>query len=252
MIGIFDSGAGGLTVLRALRARMPSADIVYFGDTKNAPYGQRPREELTKLTVDALQLLQNRGAERIISACNSVSASLAISLYDALRIKPNDLIEMVGPTVAYFRHADARILLVATEATIKSGMYQNAFRMLGKEVACVAIPDLAGAIEKCVESEAMKNIIRKTIKDELGSFDILILACTHYPLISKLFEEVIGDEVLIFDPALAVAERAEQQFWPQEVGNSTTKILISAESPSFQPLLTELFPNTSYTVTVLT
>ena len=88
MIGIFDSGMGGLTVLRALRDVLPSCDVIYFGDTRNAPYGVRPREELTALTVEGLKLLQARHATNIVSACNSVSASLAISLYDALSIAP--------------------------------------------------------------------------------------------------------------------------------------------------------------------
>src|SRR3989344_6221172 len=123
MIGIFDSGSGGLTVLKAVREEMPSADVVYFGDIKNAPYGSRSNSELSILTVRAIELLQKRGAESIVSACNSVSASLAVSLFDALSITPTQLIEMVGPTVASFRNSDARILLCATPATIRSEVY---------------------------------------------------------------------------------------------------------------------------------
>src|SRR3989344_2861097 len=139
MIGIFDSGAGGLTVLRAIREVLPTADVVYFGDIKNAPYGNRSREELAVLTVNAIKLLQENGATNIVSACNSVSASLAVSLYDALSLSPPALIEMVGPTVAYFKGSTARLVLCATEATIHSGIYQNGFRMVGKEIECVAI-----------------------------------------------------------------------------------------------------------------
>src|SRR3984885_15488343 len=99
MIGVFDSGVGGLTVLRAMRDAFPSIDVVYFGDTKNAPYGERSREELSLLTTEGIRLLLDRGATDIVSACNSTSASLAISLYDALSLSPKQLIEMVGPTV---------------------------------------------------------------------------------------------------------------------------------------------------------
>ncbi|MCR4333930.1 MAG: aspartate/glutamate racemase family protein, partial [Patescibacteria group bacterium] len=143
MIGIFDSGSGGLTVLKAIRERMPSADILYFGDIKNAPYGSKSNSELSVLTVRAIELLQKRGATSIVSACNSVSASLAISLLDSLSLAPTQLIEMVGPTVHSFKNSSARLLLVATPATIQSEIYQNAFRMIGKDVEVVAIPDLA-------------------------------------------------------------------------------------------------------------
>jgi glutamate racemase len=125
MIGIFDSGSGGLTVLKTVRERMPSADILYFGDIKNAPYGEKPHGELGALTVRAIELLQKRGAESIVSACNSVSASLAISLFDALSLAPGHLIEMVGPTVSAFKDSPERILLTATPATIGSEIYQN-------------------------------------------------------------------------------------------------------------------------------
>ena len=114
MIGVFDSGVGGLTVLSALRELLPSADVVYFGDTKNAPYGTRSREELGRLSVHGLQFLQEHGATNIISACNSVSASLAISLFDVLSIAPKQLIEMVGPTVGYFKGSSRRLILCAT------------------------------------------------------------------------------------------------------------------------------------------
>src|SRR5262249_29124782 len=100
MIGIFDSGVGGLTVLHAIRQNLPSADVLYFGDTKNAPYGEKSREKLSDLTTANIKFLLEHGATNIVSACNSVSASLAISLFDAFDLKPQQLIEMVGPTVS--------------------------------------------------------------------------------------------------------------------------------------------------------
>lgn len=89
MIGVFDSGSGGLTVLKPLRALLPNADIIYFGDIKHAPYGNRTHEELTRLTVEAIQLLRARGADAIVSACNSVSASLSLSLFGTLDLAPD-------------------------------------------------------------------------------------------------------------------------------------------------------------------
>lgn len=251
MIGIFDSGSGGLTVLRAIREHLPSADVLYFGDIKNAPYGSRSREELSLLTVQAIEYLQGQGAQSIVSACNSVSASLAISLFDALSIAPQHLIEMVGPTVRYFRDSHARIVLCATPATIRSGIYQNAFHMIGKDIATVPIDDLAAAIEFGEPKERIKEIITKAFAEiPHDSFNVLILACTHYPLVKDVFIEVLGD-VPIFDPAEAIAERVEAQLWPREAGDGLMRFVISKDSEPFRRLVAELFPGKKYSIEVV-
>ena len=251
MIGIFDSGVGGLTVLKALREVLPTADVLYFGDTKNAPYGSRSRDDLTSLTVAALKLLQERGAQNIVSACNSVSASLAVSLLDAFSIAPQQLIEMVGPTVSYFKGSSARLMLCATPATINSGIYQNAFQMIGKNIKAIAIPELAGAIESGKSEIDIEEIIRKAFPQTPQDIDALILACTHYPLVLPVFRKVLGENILIFDPAFAVAERAKKQFWPQEVGDGTTRFLLSKDSENFRTLVIRLFPEMKFELEVL-
>lgn len=252
MIGIFDSGSGGLTVLHALRAVLPSADVVYFGDIKNAPYGGKSHEELSKLTVNALRLLRKRGATNIVSACNSVSASLALSIFDAFDMAPTQMIEMVGPTASYFRGSSARILLCATVATITSGIYQNAFEMLDITLQTVAIPNLAGAIEFGKSREELHAIIAAAFADvDWRGVDVLVLGCTHYPLALELFKEVVPPHVGIFDPALAVAERVEKKFWPQESGSGTTTFLISQDSPQFKAFVERLFPAMQYTLEVV-
>lgn len=252
MIGIFDSGSGGLTVLKAMRDVLPSADVLYFGDIKNAPYGSKTSEELSMLTVAALQLLTAHGAKSIISACNSVSASLAVSLFDALDIAPQQLIEMVGPTVAYFKGSSAHIALCATPATVRSGIYQNAFRMVGKDIVAVPVPDLAAVIEFGKSEEEMQKCIKAAFANvSFADIDVLILACTHYPLVETLFREILPEHVTIFDPAIAVAQRVEKRFWPREAGNGTTRFLISVESPQFRGLVSKLFSQKNYSIEVV-
>jgi len=252
MIGIFDSGSGGLTVMKAVREVLPSCDIIYFGDIAHAPYGSKSQEELSRYTAESLALLKARGAERIISACNSVSASLALSLFDAFNMAPGDIIEMVGPTVSYFKGSGARIALCATPATIKAGIYQNAFRMVGHEVVAVAVPDLAGAIEFAEGEDKQRSLIGEAFKDvQWGNVDVLILACTHYPLALELFREIVPPHVVIFDPAVAVAERAHKQFWPQEVRDTKTTFVISQDSQPFRKLVADLFPDTKHIIEVV-
>jgi len=186
-----------------------------------------------------------------VSACNSVSASLAVSLFDTLSLTPDHLIEMVGPTVSSFKNSSSRLLLTATPATINSEIYQNAFRMVGKNVETVAIPDLAAAIEFGGSDREMENIIRDAFKDtRMGSFDVLVLACTHYPLVNHIFERVVGSPRL-FDPALAVGERVRRQLWPREVGDGTTRFIISKNSQFFRDRVARLFPGGELSIEVL-
>jgi glutamate racemase len=241
MIGIFDSGVGGLTVLRALRETLPSADVLYFGDTKNVPYGQKSRRDLAELSVAGLTLLHERGARNIVSACNSVSVSLAVSLFDTFSLGSAHLIEMVGPTVTYFKSSSARVVLAATVATVESDIYQSGFRMIGKDIETVAFEGLASAIEHAAPESEIEAIIREGFAGiSLDENAVVALACTHYPFALPCFRKVLGDNILIFDPAYAVAERAEKLFWPQEAGGGTTRFLISADSAHFRALAAEV------------
>lgn len=251
MIGIFDSGSGGLTVLRAIRERMPSADIIYFGDIKNAPYGEKSRGELSRLTVNNIRVLQARGATSIVSACNSVSASLAVSLYDVLGLTSQNLIEMVGPTVSLFKSFRKPILLAATPATIDSQIYQNAFEMLGMNVDAIAIPKLAGAIEFGVPAIDQEKLIAAAFaRFEKDKYGAIVLACTHYPLVIPSFRSVLGDALLV-DPAEAVAERVKGQLWPREVGDGVLRFLVSRDTPQFRAHVARVLPDATYTIEVV-
>ncbi len=254
MIGLFDSGSGGLSVLRAIRKRIPEIDILYFGDIKNAPYGEKSQEVLSELTVHAIEFLRARSARHIVSACNSVSASLAVSLFDALDISSDQFIEMVGPTVNYFRAygAGERVLLCATPATISSGIYQNGFRMIGKELTAVAIPELAGAIEFGAAKKELERIITHAFAAvSLASFDMLILGCTHYPLIASVFKQVLGNRIHFFNPAEAVAARVERHFYSHVVGTGKLNFVITKDSPVFRERVAKLFPKSALTIEVL-
>lgn len=240
MIGIFDSGSGGLTVLKAIREVLPSADITYLGDIARAPYGSRSRDELSRFTMESLMFLEKRGATSIVSACNSVSASQALSLFDTLETEPRHIIEMVGPTVSAFRGSDARLLLVATPATIESGIYQNAFTMIGVPCTFAAIPELAAAIEFGESDERIEAIIRDALEPYDDTYDVLILACTHYPLVSQIFARVVP-HIDMLDPAFVVAERAERRLWPREAGEGKLAFCVTQESEPFRRRVSALF-----------
>lgn len=249
MIGFFDSGSGGLTVLSAFLKVAPRADVVYFGDIVHAPYGVRPGGELAELTQSGVEFLRGKGAQSLVSACNSVSASVLAGAADDM-----PYIEMSTPT-AQFLHAYAgkRFLLIATPATVESKLYEHA---VGDAVSLdsLAIPDLAGAIEFGKSSEEIQHIVEEAFmqkKDE--KYDGLILGCTHYPLVRGVIEETarkfFGQTLVIVDPAEAVAQEAAVRFDTQ--GEGKLAFYISQDSPMFRRRVSELFSDRHYTVSVI-
>lgn len=253
MIGIFDSGVGGLTVLSALRREIPTCDVIYFGDSKHAPYGEKSPGELSRFTVHAIEYLHSQGARKVVSACNSVSASLAASLFDTSPpLSREDIVEMVGPTASQFRDDDRRLAVCATPATIQSRMYQNAFRMLGKEgVEYIAVPGLAGAIEAGASHGEMREVIEGAFAQSERSFDVLILACTHYALVADVFLEVFGNRMVLYDPSTAVAVRAREQFGFTKAGNTSTRFVLSEDSDVFRRYVNTMFSDYDYSIEVL-
>src|SRR3989344_2156868 len=224
MIGLFDSGSGVLTVLTALRKRMPEADVVYFGDIKNAPYGERRADELALLTEKGLRLLVDKGATQFVSACNSVSTAVLMGAAGG-----NLVIEMTRPTARALRaHAGAKMLLIATPATISSQIYRNAIGVT-VQLDELPIPKLAGAIEFGAPTQEIPHIVREAFTLQQGKkYDGVMLGCTHYPLVRNVIEDVALEVFgisLIIDPAEAVAEEVTRRFDVQ--GSGSTKFFIS-------------------------
>ena len=230
-------------VLSEIRKLMPEADIVYLGDIKNAPYGSKTREELGALTSAAVSRLLSEGATEVVSACNSVSASIVPLMLSILSLKPFDVVEMVGPTVKALKNERKKILLVATPATIESGIYQQGFKSVGVKIATLAIADLAGLIEFGATDEEMEKMIEKALMSVKDSdFEILVLGCTHYPLIKGLFKKVLdkmGKKVVIYDPAVAVA--SEVRATMDENGGGKVRFLITKDSSLFRERVRKLF-----------
>lgn len=244
MLGIFDSGSGGLTVARAIRRRAPRIDIVYFGDVQNAPYGDRDRDALLHLTIKGLQFLRAQGAQNIVSACNSVSAAVIRPLGQLFGSQHASIVEMVGPAAtAAAVMGQSQWVGVATPATVQSGIYQHAFEALGLSINMIPCESLAGAIEFGSSKEEVVRKIEGVVKHvvTLGS-DRLLLGCTHYPLVQDLFEECLrssGSSVQVFDPADAVACEAITRFGAE--GSGVTKVFTSRDTAEFRLRVNSVF-----------
>jgi glutamate racemase len=238
MIGIFDSGVGGFSVLKKLREREPHADVLYFADIANVPYGNRSQDELLQLTLKDIDVLLKHGARQIVSACNSVSQSVAQVAREKLR-KDFDYIEMTLPTIESFRGNKSSILVVGTEATISSKLYQTGLSRFQIRVDGIAVPQLAGAIENGDSHEHIRQIIKEAFSTvSLSEYQIVLLSCTHFPLVLTDFKEVLGNSVIFFDPAESVTGEIVKRFHVDGIGK--TQFLLSKDSPVFRKYAAEI------------
>ena len=248
MIGFFDSGSGGLSVLSHFRKLAPQAGVLYFGDILNAPYGEKSAEELAALTELGVEVLRSRGATAIVSACNSVSPSILAGASGEL-----PFVEMTTPTASYIRQfAGKKFLVLATPATVASRIYENALKGI-VELDSLGVPGLAGAIEFNEPEEKIASILLEALTQKQGQvYDGVILACTHYPLALSTLAPIIKDQfgdIAIIDPGEPVAADAANAF--EAHGGGVMRFLISKESEPFRARLKNLFPDGSYTVEVI-
>ena len=229
VIGVFDSGVGGLTVMKEILDQLVDVRIVYFGDTARVPYGNRSTEELIRFGEESISFLIGQGAEVIVVACNTSSATALPVLRERFNVPMIGMVEP-GARMAVEQTIEGRIGLIATETTVRSKAYSSAVsRALSKGtypedsvlreawqqgekaialVKAQSCPLFVPLIEAGLTNSAEARGIARTYLAPLQAacVDVLILGCTHYPFIAPVLQEILGDDVLIIDPAMAVVE----------------------------------------------
>lgn len=209
MLGIFDSGLGGLTVLRRVRALLPKHDLLYFADQANLPYGDRTPGELLALTERNLRRLNDAGAKAIIVACNTSCATASEFGWPPSAAPILDLIESAA--IAVREGGYRNVGVIATAATARSGAYALAIgeESPGTHVTEIGAPALVPLVEAGKLHGPQPRAAVAAVCAELpADVDAVVLACTHYPLLEGHFREVLGSTVAILDPAERHAERA--------------------------------------------
>jgi glutamate racemase len=208
-IGLFDSGVGGLTVLRALEARLPDEHTVYLGDTARVPYGTRSGEVVTRYAMQCARVLAAQGIKAMVVACNTVSAHCLPALTEALPVPVLGVIEP-GARAAAARTRGGAIAVLGTPATVLSGAYQAALRRLAPAAivharACPLFVPLAE--EGWTEGDVPRLVAERYLGD-LGrsGVDTVLLGCTHYPLLARTISQVVGPRIAVVDGAEATAE----------------------------------------------
>ena len=213
-IGVFDSGVGGLTVLRALMARLPNESTVYLGDTARVPYGTKSAEVVTRYSLANARFLLEREIKLLVVACNTASAVGLAALARTLPVPVIGVIEP-GAGAATSRSRTGRIGIIGTPGTVRSGAYQRALEegrpgVLVRARACPLFVPLAE--EGWTHGEVPTLVAREYLAEMRESgVDTLVLGCTHYPLLRGTIAEVMGPEVALVDSGEAVAEAVERQ-----------------------------------------
>jgi glutamate racemase len=209
MIGLFDSGLGGLTVVKRVRERLPRADLLFFADQAHVPYGGREPDDLFGLLRANLAWLDAQGVEAIVMACNTSCAIAERYGWPSTRAHVLDLIDSAATAVQ--RAGYRRLGVVATEATVRAGSYGRTLRSAvpGAEVWEVAAPALVPIVEAGgAGGEEARAAVNAACAELPGDLDAVIYACTHYPVLERHFRAALGDGVALVDPALMQAERA--------------------------------------------
>lgn len=222
-IGIFDSGVGGISVLRAIREEMPEESVIYFGDQGHIPYGPRPMEQIRKFSEAITRFLLDQGAKLIVVACNTASAAALKYLREMF---PE--VQFVGmePAVkpAAERTHTGRVGVLATPATFQGALYASVVERFanGVELFQNTCPGLVQEIEQGnLNGETTRRILEEALKPMLEkNIDTVVLGCTHYPFVIPLIKQIVGDSVRVIDPAPAVARQIARLLEAKDLRNN--------------------------------
>lgn len=216
-IGVFDSGVGGLTVLKALRAELPNEDMIYLGDTARLPYGTKSPTSISRYACQATKHLQEQGIKLLVVACNTASAVALDALREQMAPLPVIGVVEPGATAAIEARPKGSHLVLATEATVRLGAYRRAIQALDtdasvEELACEMLVSLAE--EGWLDGDIATDIVRRYL-DQLQEGarrpDCVILGCTHFPLLRDAIASVIDEGTAIVDSARTTAAFAAHQ-----------------------------------------
>jgi glutamate racemase len=236
IIGVFDSGFGGLTVLRALLSTIAGAHFVYIGDTARLPYGAKSRATVARYAVESARLLESRGAQLLVIACNTATALALDDLRSAVRVPVVGVIEPgAHATASALRsldpgpwNPDPGILVLATAATVQSHAYHTACAALGMNATEKACPLLVPLVEEgWVDHPVTREVIRIYLREAFATCTPagVLLGCTHYPLIHSAIEtelRALNSQAVVIDSAQATADAVNSTLATMPIQNALT------------------------------
>lgn len=225
-IGVFDSGIGGLTVVKRFAANLPNENIIYFGDTARVPYGSKSNSTVIEYSIQNTNFLLNRNVKAIVVACNTASSVAISALKEKFDVPVIGMIEP-GAEMAVRETRNRKIGVIGTRSTIDNKAYSNEIRKIDPEVevyeeACPLFVPLAE--EGWTDHQATIEIAEEYLSELRNlNIDTLVLGCTHYPILSKVIQKVMGKNVKLIDSGIASAEVVKKELKQINLENSSSE-----------------------------
>jgi len=256
-LGIFDSGVGGLSVLRAIRTELPAENLLYFGDQGHVPYGPRTLEEVRAFSEGITRFLLGLGAKLIVVACNTASAAALHYLRQTFPDVP--FVGMEPAVKPAAEHTQSGVVgVLATPATFQGALYASVVERFANDVMLLqnTCPGLVGQIEAGkLDTHETRLILEKAIRPMLlKGIDTIVLGCTHYPFVIPLIKEITGNQVQVIDPAPAVARQTKRLLGYEANSiekrgyhaSGTLRLFTSGSPEAFETLLPMLLGESGY------
>lgn len=248
-IGVFDSGVGGLTVVREIMQQIPKETIVYFGDTARVPYGSKSKETIIKYSRQIIKFLQTNDVKAIVIACNTASAFALETIKSEIDIPIIGVVKP-GAKIAADTTRNGKIGIIGTEGTINSGIYNEFLSRTNPNVlvygkACPLFVPLVeeGLLDDPITVEMANRYIKELLQYDV---DTLILGCTHYPLIRETIQKVVGDKVTLVNPAYETAKCLKEVLIQNNIESNTNinehKFFVSDGSKKFKAFANTILP----------
>jgi glutamate racemase len=248
---VFDSGMGGLTVMRALMARLPHESFVYLGDTARLPYGTKSGDTVTRYAVQCARALSAHRIKLLVVACNTASAVALPALSQALAPIPVLGVVEPGAEAAVAATPSGRIAVIATEGTVKGGAYERAIHACNPKavVTQAACPLFVPLAEEGLIDGAIAELVAKRYLDPLFAGrekpECLVLGCTHFPVLAPSIARVVGRDVVLVDSAASTAMAAERLLarsgFARDSGTSLPPVFLATDAPERFARVGEIF-----------
>lgn len=210
-IAVFDSGLGGISVLRELVKLMPNEKYLYFGDSANAPYGNRSTAQVKELTITAAENLLSRGVKALVVACNTATAA---AINDLRSRHPETIIIGIEPAVKVAADlcGGGRVGVMATEVTLREEKFNHLLeRFSNLTVRPIHAPDLVSLIENGATDEELEDYLRPILTPFAGKLDAVVLGCTHYPFAAAVIGKLLGENTKILDGGAGTAQHTKRR-----------------------------------------
>ncbi|MDE6626629.1 MAG: glutamate racemase [Lachnospiraceae bacterium] len=221
-IGVFDSGVGGLTVAREIMRQLPNEDLVYFGDTARVPYGSKSKKTVLKYSRQIVRFLMTKNVKAIVAACNTASALALDEIAQEIDIPIIGVVKP-GARMAVETTDLGNVGVIGTASTIKSGIYNDYIRELNPEITVVskACPLFVPLVEEGLLEDRVTDDIVSRYLQEMKEYhvDVLVLGCTHYPLIRNTIKRFMGETVHLVNPAFETAKSLKELLSEQQMLN---------------------------------